>query len=88
MKNPDSVLLSFRVVERHSYLRAVADLSLKGLTLRGLKLEETSTGELVVKFPGRKIQGQWQTVFETNDDNVERLIHTLLTEAYTRRLSA
>lgn len=56
----------FEVIQNHPYLRALADLNISGLQLRGLRLEEKNRGGLTLGFPGRKIQGQWQVVYEAN----------------------
>ena len=60
-------ITQFKMVKNHPYLRAIVDLRTSGLQLRGLRLEEGDSGELSLGFPGRKIQGQWQVVYETDD---------------------
>lgn len=64
----------FSRVDNHPYVRAVADLTLEGLYLRGLRLEERASGELTVGYPGRKVQGQWQIVYEPRNRATESLI--------------
>ena len=55
-------VINFSLVDNHPYVKAVANLSMEGLYLRGLRLEERERGELTVGYPGRKVQGQWQVV--------------------------
>ena len=69
----------FRLVKNHPYLRALADLNFSGLQLRGLRLEQESNGELSLGFPGRKMQGHWQVLYEPED----HLIHNTLLECMT-----
>ena len=57
----------FKTVKNHPYLRALADVQVNKLTLRGLRLEDSGKGTLTLGFPGRKIQGHWQVVYETED---------------------
>lgn len=60
-------ITQYKMVKNHPYLKAIIDLRTSGLQLRGLRLEEGESGELSLGFPGRKIQGQWQVVYETDD---------------------
>lgn len=73
----------FRIVENHPYLRALADLRFGGIQLRGLRLEEKSRGELTLGFPGRKIQGYWQVLYETQCPRLQQQILQSL-ECYYR----
>ncbi len=60
----DVTIVNFKTVQRHPYVRAVADIQLHGLILRGIRIEQDSQGTLHLGFPGRKIRGNWQTLFE------------------------
>lgn len=75
-------ITDFQVVEDHPYLKAVAHLKMDGLQLRGLRLEEKEYGELTVGFPGRKIQGHWQVVYEPRNRAIEALILDTLKSCY------
>jgi hypothetical protein len=57
----------FQVINNHPYMRALADVEFNKLMLRGLKLEDRGRGDLTLGFPGRKVQGHWQVVYETHD---------------------
>ena len=67
-------VINFSRVDDHPYVRAVANLTMEGLYLRGLRLEERASGELTVGYPGRKVQGQWQIVYEPRNRATESLI--------------
>ena len=70
------------MVKDHPYLRAIVDLRTSGLQLRGLRLEEEESGEMRLGFPGRKIQGQWQVVYETDDQESKRALLDHLQQQY------
>lgn len=71
-------ITQFRLVKNHPYLKALVDVKIAGLHLRGLRLEEKQRGELDLGFPGRKIQGQWQVVYEAEDRTTRsELLNTL-----------
>lgn len=71
---------NFRRVEGHPYLRGLADISVDGILIRGIKLEDTGRGRLEVSFPGRKIQGAWQILCQAESESVhQRLLSRLLT---------
>lgn len=61
-----------RMVRNHPYLRALVDLNLSGVTLRGLRLEQDRNGELNLGYPGRKIQGEWQIVYQAANPATEK----------------
>lgn len=63
----EPTISNFRLVTGHPYLRALADISMAGFVVRGIKLEESSGGELHLRFPGRKLQGTWQLVCESEN---------------------
>jgi DNA-binding cell septation regulator SpoVG len=75
-------IISFQVVRDHPYVKAIAHLDMEGLKLRGLRLEEGEKGELTVGFPGRKIQGTWQIVYEPRTRATESLILDTLRTRY------
>jgi DNA-binding cell septation regulator SpoVG len=75
-------ITNFQVVQGHPYVRAVAHLRMEGLHLRGLRLEESERGELTVGFPGRKIQGTWQVVYEPRNRATESQILDALKARY------
>lgn len=58
-------------IQGHPWVRAVAEVDWHGVRLRGLKLEEHPQGWRLTP-PGRKIQGQWQTLFTIQDPELER----------------
>ena len=78
----------FRVVPNHPYLRALADIEINKMKLRGLRLEDRGRGELTLGFPGRKIQGQWQVVYETEDRRVHGELLECLVHHYQHHLGA
>ena len=65
---------NFHLVENHPYVKAVAHMKMEGLYLRGLRLEQREQGELTVGYPGRKVRGQWQGVYEPGNRATESLI--------------
>lgn len=78
----------FHVVKDHPYLRALADIAVSGFVLRGIKLEERRDGTLALAFPGRKIQGSWQIVCETEDQKVQKSLLQTMTERFQAALTA
>jgi hypothetical protein len=83
MKNKEQpVINSFRLVKGHPYLRALADISIAGFLVRGIKLEEEAAGELHLGFPGRKVQGGWQLVCESENETVRQQLLGQLKERY------
>ena len=57
----------------HPWVRAVAEIELQGVRLRGVKLEQHPNGWRVTP-PGRRIQGIWQSLFSIQDRNLERAL--------------
>ncbi len=82
MKYPDPTITSFQLVKEHPYLRALADVSICGFLVRGIKLEEGQRGEFYLGFPGRKVQGQWQIVCESETEAARQDLLSRLTERY------
>lgn len=72
----------FKQVQEHPYLRAVAEVEIGGLLLRGLRLEAKSCAELTLGFPGRKVQGHWQVVYQAENSQLEQRILQHLKEHY------
>jgi len=60
-------------IHGHPWVRAVAEVELKGLRLRGLKLEEHAEGWRLTP-PGRRVQGVWQTLFSIQDRRLEKAL--------------
>lgn len=75
-------VLNFHTVEGHPYLRALADLEVNKITLRGLRLEDRGRGEFTLGFPGRKIQGHWQVLYQTHDPQTHSLLLQSLVGRY------
>lgn len=74
-------VLNFRPVKNHPYMLALADLEINKITLRGLRLEHRGGGQYALGFPGRKIQGQWQVLYQTDDRAIQsQLLEKLLCE--------
>jgi DNA-binding cell septation regulator SpoVG len=67
MSHIEPIITNFRTVADHPYLRALADVSICGFVMRGIKLEEDHNGQLYLGFPGRKVQGSWQLVCESEN---------------------
>ncbi len=82
MKYSKPTIISFRLVKEHPYLRALADISVGGFVVRGIKLQEIQPGELSLGFPGRKVQGQWQLVCESEDEVSRQGLLSSLTQHY------
>ncbi len=82
MTYPEPTITNFHLVKEHPYLRALADVSICGFLLRGIKLEEGRYGEFHLGFPGRKVQGQWQLVCESENDAAKQGLLSSLTERY------
>jgi len=80
-------ITEFQVVENHPYLKAIANVKWNGLHLRGLRLVE-GHGKLGLGFPGRKIQGQWQVVYETSDRSAKNRLLQQLTDHYRAQVAA
>lgn len=74
---------SFTLLRGHTYVRALAEVSVGGLRLRGLKLEERR-GEFRLGMPGRKVRGAWQTVLEIEDRKLAGQVRDLLVERYRK----
>lgn len=79
---PKPTITSFRLVKEHPYLRALADISICGFVLRGIKLEEGEHGEFYLGFPGRKVQGQWQLVCESENEVARESLLDCLAKRY------
>lgn len=75
-------IIDFKTLPNHPYVKAIAHLEMEGLSLRGLRLEEIKRGELTVGFPGRKIRGTWQVVYEPRNRTTEHLILNALRKRY------
>lgn len=82
MENITPAISNFRLVKDHPYLRALADLTLAGFVVRGIKLEEGLHGRLHVGFPGRKVQGQWQLICDSENEAAKDYLLELLTSRY------
>lgn len=67
-------ILNFRPIKNHPYMRALADLEVNKITLRGLRLEDLGGGRLTLGFPGRKVQGQWQVLYQMEDRQMRALL--------------
>jgi hypothetical protein len=75
----EPVIQNFRLIKNHPYLRALADISLAGFVMRGIKLEEGACGDLYLGFPGRKVQGGWQLVCDWESETArERLLAAMV----------
>lgn len=82
MNDMTPMISNFRLVKDHPYLRALADLSVAGIVVRGIKLEEGLHGTLYLGFPGRKLQGQWQLICDTESDASRQYLLSLMTDRY------
>lgn len=81
----EPIISNFRLVRNHPYLRALADIHLSGFVVRGIKLEEGMTGQLHLGFPGRKVQGNWQLVCDSDCDDIRQRLLARLIEYYSVR---
>ena len=69
---------SISPIANHSLVKAVVELDVDGLRLRGLKLEQTAS-EWRLSPPGRKISGRWQVLFDfTDGPTYQRLLREVL----------
>ena len=82
MTHPQPAISNFRLVHNHPYLRALADITLGGFVVRGLKLEEGAGGQLFLGFPGRKVQGSWQLICDSQDIAARDSLLSRLAERY------
>jgi DNA-binding cell septation regulator SpoVG len=82
MSHTDPTISNFRLVNNHPYLRALADITLSGFVVRGIKLEEGGGGQLHLGFPGRKVQGAWQLVCESENEATGQRLLSRLSEQY------
>ena len=78
----DIAITKFKRIKKHPYLRGLAEVKVNGILLRGLRLEAKSSDELTLGFPGRKVQGSWQVVYETGDPQTQSTILRLLKDHY------
>jgi DNA-binding cell septation regulator SpoVG len=81
MSHTDPIISNFRMVKDHPYLRALADINLSGFVVRGIKLEE-GAGQLHLGFPGRKVQGAWQLVCESESEVARQRLLSRMSEQY------
>lgn len=79
-------ITEFRIIKRHPYVRALASLNYFGLKLRGLRLEQSRNGELTLGFPGRKIQGHWQIVYQAEEPEVLESLKSQVISHYNATL--
>lgn len=86
--NTDITIQQFRLVKNHPYLKALADVSVAGFVLRGIKLEQNRDGNFAVAFPGRKIQGSWQVICETESEKTRRLLLHTITQQFEQAVAA
>ncbi len=77
-------VLNFRPVENHPYMRALADIEVNKITLRSLRLEDLGQGRYTLGFPGRKVQGHWQVLYQTEDRQIRTLLLEKLLGEYDR----
>lgn len=83
--SPSEPLISnFRLVTGHPYLRALADISIAGFVVRGIKLEEGEIGQLHLRFPGRKLHGSWQLVCESENEQSHQRLLARLEQQYSQ----
>lgn len=75
-------LIRLNRIDNHPYLRALADVTVGGFVIRGIKLEQARDGQLVVAFPGRKIQGRWQVICEAQDEAVKAHLLDLMQQEF------
>ena len=69
---------SISPISNHSLVKAVVELDVDGLRLRGLKLEQTAS-EWRLSPPGRKVSGRWQVLFDfTDGPTYQRLLREVL----------
>lgn len=87
-QHEEPIIRNFRVVRNHPYLRALADISLSGFVVRGIKLEEGMAGQLHLGFPGRKVQGGWQLVCDSDNEVTSQRLLARLTERYGTQMEA
>ncbi len=74
----------FYPLPNHHHVKALADVSLAGITLRSLKLEKRQ-GHYCVATPGRKVKGRWEQLYEIRDPLLREKLRELLTERYLDR---
>ena len=68
----------------HPIVKALVEVQIGGLRLRGVKLEQCPQGWQLTP-PGRRVQGQWQLLFDFSDAQLRQLLlEAVLREA--RRL--
>lgn len=60
-------------INGHPWIRAIAEIEMEGVQLRGLKLEQHPEGWRLTP-PGRKINGGWQTVFSIQDRRLQQTV--------------
>lgn len=82
MSNKDLSIVNFRLVNNHPYLRALADLQVAGLMIRGIKLEQNHKGQFCLGYPGRKVQGSWQIVCQVENERTKLRLLTELSGRY------
>ena len=87
-RHAEPIISNFRLVRNHPYLRALADIHLSGFVVRGIKLEEGMFGQLHLGFPGRKVQGEWQLICDSDSDDSRQRLLARLAEHYSMQLEA
>ena len=60
-----------RPVTDHNQIKALVELEVGGLRLRGIKLE-MSADQWKLTAPGRRVQGHWQMLFDFVDPDIYR----------------
>lgn len=69
---------SISPITNHTMVKAVVELDVDGLRLRGLKLEQTAS-EWRLSPPGRKVSGRWQVLFDfTDGPTYQRVLREVL----------
>lgn len=60
-------------IHGHPWIRAVAVVEWHGLQISGLKLEQHPEGWRLTA-PGRRLNGEWQTLVRFTDRSVEQML--------------
>ena len=77
-------IADFNIIRNHPYMRAVASVNIGGLWINGLRLEQSGRDQLTLGFPGRKIRGSWQVMYQPECPKLESLLLTAMTARYNQ----
>ena len=71
------IIRDFRLTPCHRSIRAIAEIELNGILLRGLKLEQSKDG-FFLSMAGRKVNKCWQQVYDLSSELQKAILKVMV----------